>query len=368
MINNGITLRNEEKVVFALCSLYEKFGYNQFKMSKFEEYDLYVQNKDFLVSDNVITFTDTTGKLMALKPDVTLSIVKNSTPSPSAVEKVYYNENVYRISKGSYSFREIMQVGLECIGDIDEYCIFEVLFLAAESLRNISDDFVLDISHLGVVSELIKQADVLPSQRATLLKCIGEKNTDGIFAVCGEKGEKLIKLVKNCSNAATTLSVLEEIFNNNLPPSVNELTDVVSALEEKGYGNKIRIDFSVLNNMNYYSGIVFRGFINGIPAGILSGGQYDHLMKKMKKSCKAVGFAVYMDMLERLDDFEKEFDIDTVVLYDEKTSPKTLRKTVSNISDSGLSVLALKIVPETLKFRHIIDLRSKEVSGFGKNA
>ena len=70
-------MRTEEKVIFALRELYSKYGYAQFKMSKFEEYDLYVKNKDFLVSDSVITFNDTNGKLLALKPDVTLSIIKN---------------------------------------------------------------------------------------------------------------------------------------------------------------------------------------------------------------------------------------------------------------------------------------------------
>ena len=70
-------LRSEERVVLTLRDLYRRHGYTCFKMSKFEEYDLYGQNKDFLVSDSVITFTDTDGKLMALKPDVTLSIVKN---------------------------------------------------------------------------------------------------------------------------------------------------------------------------------------------------------------------------------------------------------------------------------------------------
>ena len=70
-------LRNDEKAVFELRSLYSKYGYSRYRMSKFEEYDLYVRNKDFLISDNIITFTDTDGKLMALKPDVTLSIIKN---------------------------------------------------------------------------------------------------------------------------------------------------------------------------------------------------------------------------------------------------------------------------------------------------
>ena len=75
---NDKTLKAGEIAIYKLRELYESFGYSQYKMSKFEEYDLYVRNKSFLVSDHIITFTDTDGKLMALKPDVTLSIVKNS--------------------------------------------------------------------------------------------------------------------------------------------------------------------------------------------------------------------------------------------------------------------------------------------------
>ena len=110
---NISVLKNDEKAIFSLRELYQKYGYSQFKMSKFEEYDLYVKNKNFLVSDNIITFTDTDGKLMALKPDVTLSIIKNSKDGEKGVQKLYYNENVYRVSKGTQSFKEIMQVGLE---------------------------------------------------------------------------------------------------------------------------------------------------------------------------------------------------------------------------------------------------------------
>ena len=109
----------------ALRALYDRYGYRQYRMSKFEEYDLYARNKDFLISDHVITFTDLSGKLMALKPDVTLSIVKNSAPN-SGIRKVYYNENVYRVSENTHQFKEIMQAGLECIGDIDLYDIFEI--------------------------------------------------------------------------------------------------------------------------------------------------------------------------------------------------------------------------------------------------
>ena len=145
-------LKYEEQAVFLLRSLYSKYGYKQYKMRKFEEYDLYVQNKDFLISDSVITFTDTNGKLMALKPDVTLSIVKNTKDIDGAVQKVYYDENVYRVSKGTRSYKEIKQAGLECIGDIDSYCVCEVLSLAIRSLLAISKKCVVDVADLAILS------------------------------------------------------------------------------------------------------------------------------------------------------------------------------------------------------------------------
>ena len=110
MIQKEMTLNFNEKVVFNLRSLFNERGYKPYVMSKFEEYDLYARNKDFLISDSVITFTDTNGKLMALKPDVTLSIVKNTTDEPQSIQKVYYNENVYRISKGTQGFRRLCRL------------------------------------------------------------------------------------------------------------------------------------------------------------------------------------------------------------------------------------------------------------------
>ena len=127
-LNNELTI--VDRAQFALGSLYRKYGYSQYKMSKFEEYDLYVRNKDFLISDSIITFTDTNGKLMALKPDVTLSIVKNTADVSEGVRKVYYDEHVYRVAKSTHNFREIRQVGLECLGTPDAYCLSEVLLLA----------------------------------------------------------------------------------------------------------------------------------------------------------------------------------------------------------------------------------------------
>jgi ATP phosphoribosyltransferase regulatory subunit len=129
---------HSEQAVQRLRELYRSYGYIQYKMSKFEPYDLYVHNKSFLVSEDILTFTDADGRLMALKPDVTLSIVKNAKEG-AGLQKVYYSENVYRTSPMTRGFREIMQTGLECVGEMDLVAMGEVLSLAAENGRTDPD-------------------------------------------------------------------------------------------------------------------------------------------------------------------------------------------------------------------------------------
>ncbi len=295
-----------EKTVFALRRLYKDCGYSQYKMSKFEEYDLYAGNKNFLVSDNIITFTDTDGKLMALKPDVTLSIIKSSRPEKGGVEKVFYDENVYRVSKGTHAYKEIMQAGLECIGDITDIDILEVLTLAAKSLEAISGDYMIEISHAGIISKIFDDMNISDIAKGRLLKCIGEKNIHEALTICAENGldsYRLIKLMKLCGSPKEIIPVLEADFAD---MGGNELCGIIKALCESVPSERIHIDFSVLNDMNYYNGIVFKGYINGIPTGILSGGQYGSLARKMGKSCEAIGFAVYLDELEDLGGADNE--------------------------------------------------------------
>ena len=368
---NMQVLKNDEKAIFEMRTLYRKYGYSQYKMSKFEEYDLYVRNKDFLVSDNIITFTDTDGKLMALKPDVTLSIIKNTSESENTVQKVYYNENVYRVSKGTHSYKEIMQVGLECIGAIDDYCIYEVIMLAAKSLENVSENFVLDISHMGIVSGVMDSLGISHSGRKQLAKCIGEKNLHGITAVCqaeGVDGEALKKLVSVYGSTDKVLPVLESIGLDRSDKDVSNLVKVVSALEACGFKDKIRIDFSVISDMKYYNGFVFKGFIEGISESILSGGQYDRLMEKVGKNCGAIGFAVYLDMLERLCENTSEYDVDSVILYDEGCDLTALNNAISMLTANGKTVMAQKAVPEKITYKQLLRVNEKGVEIIENNA
>ena len=177
MINEGL-LKYDERAVFALREIFVQYGYRPFKMSKFEEYDLYSKNKEFLTNQGVITFNDTDGRLLALKPDVTLSIIKNAKLQPDKVEKYYYNENVYRISQTTFTYKEIMQTGLECIGNVRSEQKIEVLYLALKSLSQISKNFVLEISDVGLINALFEDYDVKDEIVDKVKTAIAQKNVD----------------------------------------------------------------------------------------------------------------------------------------------------------------------------------------------
>ena len=297
----------QERIGFRLRALYNSCGYNRYRMSKFEEYDLYSRNKDFLFSEGVITFTDTNGRLMALKPDVTLSIVKNGRDTPGQVRKVYYHENVYRVSSAEDGFREQTQVGVECMGNVDGACVAEVLKLAAESLKLCSADFVLEISHLDILSAFVDRIAPDAKVREQILECAGEKNTHGIRRICRENGlaegaeEPLIELMGLYGAPKTVLPKIRALAEENgVADAAAELSRAVAGFTGTDMENRIQIDFSATGDMKYYNGIAFKGFISGIPGSVLSGVQYDHLMRRMGRRDRAVGFAVFLNMMERL--------------------------------------------------------------------
>ena len=350
------------KLLSSVQDLYDRYGYRPYRMNKFEEYDLYAKNKDFLISDSIITFTDRSGKLMALKPDVTLSIVKNTADSGS-VQKLSYQENVYRVSKGSDSFRELLQVGLECLGTIDDYCICEVLLLAAKSLRLISENCVLDISHLGVVTQLLDAIAIPRENHPAVFSLMGEKNLHELRSLCREntvseeKIELLLQLLKLSGDIQSTLPQLQALMNQLPPlPAFARFEKLLSALLETEEAGIFHIDFSVVDDVHYYNGVVFKGFVSSIPRSVLSGGQYDRLMKKMGRKSGALGFALYTDELEWLWNDSNPYDVETVLLYPADAPLSAVTKKVAELTAQGQQVLALSAIDSDLRYKKLIHL------------
>ena len=354
-------LKADERVSIELRELYQRYGYLPYKVSKFEEYDLYMRNKSFLESEHVLAFSDMDGKLMALKPDVTLSIVKNSQDDAEPL-KVCYAETVYRVPRGAYGFKEIMQTGLEMIGDVDAYAMGEVLMLAARSLAAISGSWALDVADLSILSGILEGEGLTDGQTAQLLALIGEKNLHGLAAQCAAYGVsdaaagRLRDLVSCYGPLEQTL---EAISAMDLPPACQKGIGDLRAIAQmmRSYGiSGINLDFSVVNDMNYYNGLIFAGFIDGMPSGVLSGGRYDYLMRRMGRKNQAIGFAVYLDQLERLMDERAAYDVDVLITYREETAPARIIDAAQAATAGGQSVRVQRAGDTAIRSRSRIDL------------
>lgn len=352
-------LRADERISIELRGLYQQYGYLPYKVNQFEEYDLYMRNKRFLMSENVIAFSDMDGKLMAMKPDVTLSIIKNTGDSADTT-KVSYAERVYRVPRGEKGFKEIMQTGLEVIGRVDAYTMGEVLMLAARSLETIRPDYALDVADLGIVSGILEHADLQEVQRAQLLALISEKNLHGLKAKCDALGldvktkQQLCSLVTVYGPFEETLPLYEQM---DLPESCREalgdLRIVLSMMKACGVKH-INLDFSVVNDMNYYNGLIFSGFVCGVPRSVLSGGRYDSLMRRMGRKSQAMGFAVYLDQLDRLLEQKQEYDVDLLILYGEDTAQEKVLLAAGEAAAGGRSVRVQSAGDVTIRAREVM--------------
>lgn len=357
--------QNEEKIAWQLSTLYQSHGYLQYKMSKFEPYELYAGNKDFLISNNIVTFSDYSGRLMALKPDVTLSIVKNAVEKHISGEKVYYNENVYRTSPSDHKIREIPQMGLEFIGDLDCYGMCEVISLAAESLRLISSENILAVSHMGLLSAILSDTGVSESDQKFLLECISQKNAHSLrhrlteLSVSEEMAQSLETLVSLYGPVDETMETLGQIAKSPAAKEAfSELKSVFALLQTKPYAQNIVLDFSIVNNMNYYNGITFQGFVKGIPTSVLSGGRYDNLLRKFGNSMNAVGFAVYLDLLDQYNK-SPEYDVDVFVLYKHDDDMALLSREVEKLLEKGLYVRVQNTMDPAVKYKKLVKLTER---------
>lgn len=302
-------LKPQERVSLQLRLLYEQEGFRKYHMGRFEEYGLYQENRRFLSSEQVITFTDLDGRLLAMKPDVTLSIAKNAQVEEGGCGRYYYVENVYRPSQESHTFREISQMGLECIGAVDAAATVQTVSLALRSLAVMERDFVLELSHMGFVTGLFDAVGARTDMRGRLLSCIRDKNAHELQQAAAEAGlsrqgtDALCRLSALTGPWETVLVAAEPLaLNAAMGDALAELRMLCQALEKQGQTENLRLDLSLVNDMEYYNGLVLQGYLAGLPRAVLRGGQYDPLAEQFRPGARAIGFGLYLDELERLSD------------------------------------------------------------------
>ena len=337
-------MSKKDLVLLNIRKMYDSYGYKKISLPSFEEYDLYNENKDF-IDRNVLTVMSPNGKLLALRPDITLSVAKKVSKDQSLkYSKIYYQENTYNLTK-YVGYEEDEQLGIELIGKESTFLDFEIINLAVKSLDIINKKSMIVLSHAGFISSIFENFDLEHETKEQILDCINRKNSHDIQKILkrnehiSENVKKLIYKIPELSGNLENIEkeLLKYEINGNTKKILSELKQLNSLLMKFYKKSKIIFDFSVVKNLNYYNGIILQGYIEGFPNVILTGGRYDKLFEKFGVDTGAVGFAILTDGLKGYykDTDKKDFEI--LIAYDNSDFEK-LVEIVNDFQKKGLRV------------------------------
>ncbi|MBO5912365.1 MAG: ATP phosphoribosyltransferase regulatory subunit, partial [Clostridia bacterium] len=241
--------------------------------------------------------------------------------------------------------------------------------LAVKSLETVDGNSLLEMSHVGLIEAAFDELQLSKELRKQVITFINAKNADDLRSLCEENGmdaDKLTVFTKNYPNPNDAFATVKSVYSSEaVLNALNEFETIYNVLASLGTAVKLIVDFSCIGTMSYYSGVVFKGYIRNIPDAVLSGGQYDKLMRKLNRTAGAIGFAVYLDELGRYDRNLAEYDVDTVLLYGEDIAAAI--KTSEMLSSGGNSVLVVKEVPKNIRYRQLLKITEKRLETVNGN-
>jgi len=337
-------MSKKDLVLLNIRKMYDSYGYKKISLPSFEEYDLYNENKDF-IDRNVLTVMSPNGKLLALRPDITLSVAKKISKEQSLkYSKIYYQENTYNLTK-YVGYEEDEQLGIELIGKESTFLDFEIINLAVKSLDIINKKSMIVLSHAGFISSIFQNFDLEYEIKEQILDCINRKNSHDIQKILkrnehiSENVKKLIYKIPELSGNLENIEkeLLKYEINDNTKKILSELKQLNSLLMKFYKKSKIIFDFSVVKNLNYYNGIILQGYIEDFPNVILTGGRYDKLFEKFGVDTGAVGFAILTDGLKGYYKDTDKKDFEVLIAYDNSDFEK-LVEIVNDFQKKGLRV------------------------------
>ena len=337
-------MSKKDLVLLDIRKMYDLYGYKRISLPSFEEYDLYNENKDF-IDRNILTVMSPNAKLLALRPDITLSVAKKISKDQSLkYSKIYYQENTYNLTK-YMGYEEDEQLGIELIGKESVFLDFEIVDLAVKSLDIINEKSLIVLSHAGFISSIFDNLNLEYEVKEEIFDCINKKNSHDIKKIL-ENNKFISENVKELIYKIPELSgdlddITKELskygINDNIKKILLELKQLNNLLLKFHKKSKIVFDFSVIKNLNYYNGIILQGYIEGFSNVILTGGRYDRLFEKFGVDTGAVGFAILTDSLKGYYKDEDKNDFEILIAYDDSNFEK-LVEFVNDFQEKGLRV------------------------------
>ena len=315
-------------VTGSLKKIFKERGYRRVMTPTIEFYDVFGASADYLPQENMYKLMDNKGRLMVLCPDGTIPIARLSATRLLHMEmplRLYYSHNVYRMANGLRGrSSEIYQCGVELIGSGSMRSDLEIMEMAAASLESISNGagYRLELCHIGYFKALMDSLGADEETREEIRRNIEQKN----FASLND----LLEQFPN-NAAAAALKYLprlfggEEVFEQayalfedaSARESLDYLRNIYNSLQQLGLGDKVIIDLGLVNQAEYYTGIIFRGYFNEVGEPVLSGGRYDNLLSDFGADFPAIGFAVNVDLASSIVEKHPPLTADVLVMASE---------------------------------------------------
>lgn len=324
---------------------FKKCGFKPISSPTIEYYEVF-ENAGGVDSKRMYKFVDTDGTLLTLRPDLTPSIARIVATSVYDIpKKLYYVENAFRRNE-SYQgkLREFTQAGIEIIDSKDTLSAdVEAVTLAIKALKSVGiEDFKIDLGHAMFLEGIIDDADVSDKVKEEIKEFILSKNYVAVAEIAENiENESTREFLKDLplliGGNATLESVKKRVTNEKSSKALDYLVKMYNILNSLGLEKYISFDFSVLGAMDYYTGVIFRGYVKGTGSSVINGGRYDNTVKRFGKNMPAVGFGIKINDLINVINCLENDETSIFIAYD-SSRIKEAFELAENMRNDGLIV------------------------------
>lgn len=320
-----------ERIIKTINKRFTTYGYKRIKTSAFEQYDLYSKVKSSINQNEMIKVIDHTGQVLVLRPDVTIPITRElvqNFPDLSSELRYFYVQEVFRQPFDKNDSIERTQAGIEYFCASSPEADAEVIALACHLMKDLGfNDIKIELGHAGFFNELVQNLPLTSLQIDQLKSLIKAKNVVeiGPFLQNLDIDDKVREVIEripflygnpvDVSERTTGIALTEKMQD-----TLDYLMDVYSILKMYGLAQYIVMDLGLINQMGYYSGIIFQGYVEKFGKPVLMGGRYDELGNEFGARLPAIGFASEIESLVRAKDSREvttRFPIDVRIIYAE---------------------------------------------------
>lgn len=284
-----------------ILDVFDKHCYEKLETPTLEYFSLYNKGVGKIDEEKLFKIQDSDGRIVVLRPDITMPIsrIVSTKINPSIPSKYCYLGNSFKFIQDAYKLREFTQAGVEYINESSVFAEAEIIRLAIESLLASGlEEFLIDVGEVSFFKGIIESFNISEEDKINLAEHIYRKDIIGLKEHC-LKFENLdseqLEVLYQLPNLFGGIEICDkaEKFNLNEKSlnALDRLRQIYDLLETNGYNKYLSFDLSLVNSMNYYTGIVFKGITKNFGAPILSGGRYDSL-NTAEKTIPAVGFAI----------------------------------------------------------------------------